>query len=640
MATPSPAGILRYIRHLVRADGGGEHSDGQLLGRFVTRRDEAAFAALLARHGPLVLGVCRQVLRNPHDAEDAFQATFLVLARKAAAIHRYESLAAWLYRVALNIARSARTSTARRRAHEREAALMPHPVRADDGLSPEWQPLLHEEVNRLPAKYRVPVVLCYLEGKTHDETAQQLGWPLGTVKGRLARARDLLRGRLVRRGVTLLPAGLGLLSRGAAEAAVPDALAASTARAALAGGGSAPVVTLVEGVLRAMFLTRVKMVVLVGLAVAALGSGGMLAYRAFATGRPGDLPVALGATIPDLAPTEGQAVRPAGAADDFGPEVKGLRAKVSLAEEQFEAGEAVPVKYVVKNVSKEEQTLWHSGFWPNHLIAVKDADGKEAPLTDFGRQCRKAFAPGGDRWKNVSVKVPPGGQDAAYEPYDLTKLFDLSRPGRYTVQYVYEEKQGGWGGRLPSNQAAFQVIAKAEGEQKVKKRAESKPADVQGLRFVALVPERVSPPPAGGACDFDLGLRVVNVSDKPVALATFDVIRPRLYFVSGKRVVELGMDSRRKDTPRLTPPAMLAPGASWKWRPEARLSWTTDRSALQLSGPDGRGIAGSWSFVTLKEGRYRLVIEYANSNPKLGDVALWVGKATTNAAEFEIAPPK
>src|SRR5262249_6375527 len=153
-------------------------SDSHLLRRFVGGREEDAFAALLLRHGSLVFEVCRQVLRDGHDAEDAFQATFLVLARKAATVRRHESLAAWLHRVALNIARTAKASAAQRRDHERQAGLMPRTTPVDDVAPRDWEPLLHEEVDRLPEKYRVPVVLCYLEGKTHDEAARQLGWPL------------------------------------------------------------------------------------------------------------------------------------------------------------------------------------------------------------------------------------------------------------------------------------------------------------------------------------------------------------------------------------------------------------------------------------------------------------------------------
>src|SRR5262249_43475252 len=142
-------------------------------------------------------------------------------------------------------------------------------------------------------------------------------------------------------------------------------------------------------------------------------------------------------------------------------------------------GEAIEVGYLVKNVSKEEQTVWHSGFWPNHEVLVKDADGKEPPLTVFGRQCRKACSPGGERGKNVPWRVRPGGGEAAYEAYDLTKLYDLTKTGRYTVQYVYEEKQGGWEGRLPSNEAAFEFDATEHKDRTAQK---------DGVRFELLVP--------------------------------------------------------------------------------------------------------------------------------------------------------
>jgi RNA polymerase sigma factor (sigma-70 family) len=247
--------VLRYLGALTGTTGGADRGDAELLRQFVARRDEGAFAALLERHGALVLGVCRQVL-GEEQAEDAFQAVFLILTQKAASLRRQESLAAWLHRVALNVCRTARLQTARRLAHERQAVSTASYV---DEVR-DWQPILHEEVNRLPEKYRTPVVLCYFEGKTHDEAARQLGWPLGTVKGRLARARDLLRDRLSRRGITLSAACFAALTP-EALAAVPDALVVSTLKAALqfgareaaAGVISSRVAALVEGAIRRMF---------------------------------------------------------------------------------------------------------------------------------------------------------------------------------------------------------------------------------------------------------------------------------------------------------------------------------------------------------------------------------------------------
>jgi RNA polymerase sigma factor (sigma-70 family) len=181
--------------------------DEQLLERFLNRDDgsaEAAFRAIVVRHGPMVLGVCRHILNQLQDAEDAFQATFLVLARKAGSIRDRRVLARWLYEVAYRIAMRARTNGVRRRTHERQGGEMAATVSMDNHGWIELRPVLHEEINRLPEKYRVPVILCYLEGKTNEEVAELLKWPVGTVKGRLSRARDLLRSRLSRRGLALM----------------------------------------------------------------------------------------------------------------------------------------------------------------------------------------------------------------------------------------------------------------------------------------------------------------------------------------------------------------------------------------------------------------------------------------------------
>ena len=219
-------------------------SEGELLDRFVRGRDESAFEALVARHGPMVLSVCRQLLRDPNDVDDAFQATFLVLVRKAGTLRRCDLLGNWLYGVAYRVALRARSLSARRSARfgtkrgstacrARIAMGSSDPI-SDALTKSECTPWLHQEVSYLPEKYRTPIVLCYFEGLTHDEAASRLGWPLGTVKGRLSRARDLLRRRLIRRGVTLPAAALAAeLMRAHAEAAVPAALEMSTTRAAM-----------------------------------------------------------------------------------------------------------------------------------------------------------------------------------------------------------------------------------------------------------------------------------------------------------------------------------------------------------------------------------------------------------------------
>jgi RNA polymerase sigma factor (sigma-70 family) len=277
MATQALADVLRCIRHL---GSDKEGSDGQLLQQFVAGRKDSAFAAIMHRHARLVLAICLQVVGNPHDAEDAFQATFLVLAREAGSIRKRDSLAAWLHRVALNMARKVRSGTAQRRSHERQAVVMSSagPKFQASAVAHvalrDWQLLIHEEVDRLPEKYRVPVVLCYFEEKTHGEAARQLGWPVGTVKGRLARARDMLRARLERRGLALSTAGLATaLTQGLAQVAqahVPAALFGHTLKAALsfaagraipAGVASAHALVLAKRALQTMTASKLAYVI-------------------------------------------------------------------------------------------------------------------------------------------------------------------------------------------------------------------------------------------------------------------------------------------------------------------------------------------------------------------------------------------
>jgi RNA polymerase sigma factor (sigma-70 family) len=216
-------------------------SDERLLERFVRLGDPAAFEALVRRHGPMVLGVCRRALRDEHAAEDAFQTTFLVLVRRAAAIGEPRLLANWLYGVAFRVAHKARSAALRRAEHERQAAAMAPADPLDELTRGELRSLLEGELYRLPEKYRAPLVLCYLEGKTHQEAARQLGWPVGSMSARLARGRELLRGRLAQR-CRSLPAGAfgAMLARDFSARDVPAGLVDATVRAALARRAGLP----------------------------------------------------------------------------------------------------------------------------------------------------------------------------------------------------------------------------------------------------------------------------------------------------------------------------------------------------------------------------------------------------------------
>ncbi len=265
-------------------------SDAELLQRFAARceRDrasaEVAFGAIVARHGTLVLGVCRHVLREPSDVDDAFQATFLVLVRKANAVRVKESLAPWLHGVAYRTAIKARSLSAKRRNREAEIVRESN----DEGSSDDHA-VLHEELNRLPEKYRSPVVLCHLEGLSHEEAARQLRWPVGTVSGRLSRARDLLRDRLTRRGLSASVV-VAMLASTKAEASVPRSLLESTVQSAatlaLGGSLSGTVWILTQGVLSAMLWNKLKVATLAVLAIGSLAVGGGYAFSQGPSGQP------------------------------------------------------------------------------------------------------------------------------------------------------------------------------------------------------------------------------------------------------------------------------------------------------------------------------------------------------------------
>lgn len=284
-------------------------SDGQLLARFMAGRDEAgelAFEALVTRHGPMVMRVCRSILDDPQDVHDAFQAVFLVLARRAAAIRNRESVGSWLHGVAVRVTARVRLGAIRRGIRDRRtnqvaetlAAVGPRRNGESVAEHDEGAEVVHQEVRRLPDKYRAPIVLCYLEGLTHDEAAARLSWPVGTVRSRLARARDTLRDRLTRRGVTS-PAALGTsagwlageqIAPSATAAIIPRELAASiakdvsqlsAARVMGSASGASTSFLLAQGVLKTMLLKKliVAACALVPLGMIALGGGVFVARQ-------------------------------------------------------------------------------------------------------------------------------------------------------------------------------------------------------------------------------------------------------------------------------------------------------------------------------------------------------------------------
>jgi RNA polymerase sigma factor (sigma-70 family) len=323
MATNASDAVIPQLRRFVLFEDGGGLTDASLLGRFIEKRDEDAFEGLMRRHGPMVLGVCRRILPNPQDTEDAFQATFLVLVRKAASVRPREMVGNWLYGVAHQTAIRVRGLNAKRRGREQPMTTMPEPQAEAVNSHDDLHQLLDRELSRLPDKYRVAIVLCDLEGKTRPEAARQLGWPEGSVASRLARGRALLVKRLTKQGLALSVAALAAhLSQNAAAASLPATLASSTIKAAgLSAAGqtaatgliSANVAAITEGVLKAMLLTKLKIATI--LAAMTLTCGGVYLV--------GHSPSASGQNLPDAsAPANGADATPP-AKDSEPKDVKG-----------------------------------------------------------------------------------------------------------------------------------------------------------------------------------------------------------------------------------------------------------------------------------------------------------------------------
>jgi RNA polymerase sigma factor (sigma-70 family) len=325
MTSASREPVLRELDRLFRHGTLCGLGNEELLERFLELRDGSAFEALVSLHGPMVLGICRRMLHDPRDVEDAFQATFLVLVRKAPTIRERGLISNWLYGVAYRVANRARAHAIQHRAREigverieAQAAEIPAEI-------PEIGPVLDQELSRLPAKYREPLILCYLEGRTHDQAAEHLRCPVGTVRSRMARGRDLLKRRLTRRGYAPIAAILGgkasLPSRLLSES-VPAELLSATARSALylatlrgtaAGAVAAPILTLTEGVLTTMKLGKLTWITLAMLATS-LSAGGVIAV-AFARAQTAG-------SFTALEPSSEQSSEPAVGAQSQSPEIR------------------------------------------------------------------------------------------------------------------------------------------------------------------------------------------------------------------------------------------------------------------------------------------------------------------------------
>jgi RNA polymerase sigma factor (sigma-70 family) len=291
MSTSQLNEVIRRLRSAVLRPDVAGLPDGDLLKRYVQRRDELAFEALVRRHGPMVMGVCRRVLHHSHDAEDAFQATFLVLVRRASTLRSPSMVGNWLYGVAYRTALEAKKAAARRRA--KETKVEPRTEVPRDAWA-DLRPVLDQELDQLPDKYRTVIVLCDLEGKTRKEAARELGWPEGTVASRLATARSMLAKRLGGYGLSVSGGVLATMLCRNASACVPASVMVSAikvgsffaARQAATGAMSVKITALADGVLKTMLLAKLKIAMVLVLAVACVAGGGL----AFQTQAADDVP--------------------------------------------------------------------------------------------------------------------------------------------------------------------------------------------------------------------------------------------------------------------------------------------------------------------------------------------------------------
>jgi RNA polymerase sigma factor (sigma-70 family) len=411
MLTSPINSVIEHLRTAVLLDSSGL-GDGELLRRFIEHRDEVAFAALVKRHGPMVWGVCRRLL-NYHDAEDAFQATFLVLVRKAASIVPREMVGNWLYGVAHQAALQASRTAARRRAREVQVTVMSDPAAVQPDPWPDVQRLLDQELSRLPDIYRAVIVLCDLVGRTRKEVARQLGVPEGTVAGRLTRARAMLAKRLTQRGVTVSGGVLAaVLAQNGASAGVPDSVVSCTISAAgfIAGGQaaatgqvSAKAAVLTEGVLRAMMMSKLKAVIAVVLVLGFIVTGvAILASRSASAlcGQPA-------AEAPAKAPPD-EEKEPFTA---WGKEVGGLQAGLGfhLGEKRaYSHGETVKLVVRVRNVGREDVKFqYFKEFFHETPPAVTDGKGTAVIIPGY-LDTAIVHTP-------VNVSLAPGKEIELYE---------------------------------------------------------------------------------------------------------------------------------------------------------------------------------------------------------------------------------
>jgi len=635
--------VLRHIRQWIGPrPGSADGTDSQLLERYVQRHDAAAFEVLVQRYGQLVWGICARVLCDAHAAEDSFQATFVVLARKAASIRKHESVGSWLYGVAYRIAVRAKAHASRRREvamDDLALAAVPADMIGSPADRHELCAALDEELGRLPEKYRAPLVLCYLEGKTHAEAAAELRCPAGSMSWRLAQACERLRTRLSRRGLALSAGTLAaFLTESAASARVPVTLVQHTVEVALSNSGlSAQAATLATGVIKTMYAARLKMVAAVVLAIGLIGSGiGVVAYRTL--GREGE---------PAQKETATAKEQPAG------PAVNGL--KLSLAADKTETfmkadgsnAEPVKLKLAFTNVSDKPIKFNAFDFAASRIGGeVKPPDEQSIRIT-LVKADRPQIEPvaadfieikPNESWApKDAISFPPGRFSSgkrlvSYSWVDYTIL----KPGAFRIKVAYNSPEsddplakGCWVGTLASNELTVTV-----------KPAEEKKAGagsaVNGLRLSlsADKTETVLKADGSDAEPVKLKLTFTNVSDQPIQLNTYDF---RLSQIRGKvrapddqsvRVRRVGIDRAKLPQPNAADFPIIQPGKIWVYEEK-----------LSFPGPVPDGASMISVYTALKPGLYRLHFTYTPTKD-LAEVPKrsWTGELVSDELTITVKP--
>jgi RNA polymerase sigma factor (sigma-70 family) len=421
--------VIQHLRRTVLLQDAGELTDGQLLECFVSRQEVAALEVLVRRHGPMVWGVCGRILRNHHDVEDAYQATFLVLVRKAGSIVPREMVGNWLYGVAHQTALKARATTAKRWVREKQVADMPEPVVTEQHLWRDLQSVLDQELSGLPDKYRVAIVLCDLEEKTRKEAAKQLGCPEGTLAARLTRGRVMLAKRLARHSLAVSGGSLaGLLSQQTASACVPTSVVSSTIKAvtlaaAATGAISVKVAILALGVIHAMFLNKLKTCVLAVLLTLVGVGGGAIPLNGLArAGRAQEPAAELGARrVEKDTGTPKDAEKPGPAKDKLrGEELKAAflkaagddeAARALLAEVLKDAHRAKVLDEAVQHPERSGK-LYAAEQWRLWQKAVSTAPGATEADIPTGPEIALSFLLGSHPSSADSLKTEPPPNDS------------------------------------------------------------------------------------------------------------------------------------------------------------------------------------------------------------------------------------